>query len=118
VDTGAGALKPTHLPESDALCLWLARSPVQDNHPRPLLFPASLGDNVLIAHENDLLEAVFQRLTQAGISGCPVVDSDGVYVSQVDTLDIVFFLCNLFKARQQATLTYRDMTSQCVYLFW
>ena len=93
------ALEPAHLPEADALCLWLARSPVQNNHPRPLLFPASLGDNVLIAHENDLLETVFLRLTEAGFLGCPVVDSDGVYVSQVDILDIVFFVCNLFKAR-------------------
>jgi hypothetical protein len=99
-DIDGAALLSKHLPECDSLCLWLARAPVQNNHPRPLQFSAYQGDNVLVAHENELLDTVFKMLTTEGITGCPVVDADGVYVDQVDVLDIVFFVCDLFKSRQ------------------
>jgi hypothetical protein len=73
---------------------------VQSNHPRALVFPNAWDETVLMAGENEFLANVFQRLTYEGFMGCPVVDSNGVYLNQVDMLDIVFFVCRLFKARQ------------------
>lgn len=86
--------------DSDSLCLWLARAPVQSNHPRALAFPNAWEERVLVTGEGELLTNVFQRLTNEGFMGCPVVDSIGVYINQIEMLDIVFFVCRLFKARQ------------------
>jgi CBS-domain-containing membrane protein len=51
-----------------------------------------------VVGEDELIANVFQRLTYESFMGCPVVDSNGVYLNQVDMLDIVFFVCRLFKA--------------------
>ena len=91
--------------DSDSLCLWLVRAPVQSNHPRALVFPNAWDETVLVAGEDELITDVFQRLTYESFMGCPVVDSNGVYLNQVDMLDIVFFVCRLFRARQYTATT-------------
>ena len=91
------------LPECDALCLWLARLPIQNNHPRTLLFPKAWDDSVRLVQSDELLVSVFERLTEDGFLGCPVVDVDNMYLSQVDVLDILCYICSLFKARQHTT---------------
>ena len=88
------------LPECDALCLWLARFPIQNNHPRTLLLPKAWDETVRLVYGDELLVSVFERLTKDGFLGCPVVDVDGAYQNQVDILDILFYVCSLFKARQ------------------
>jgi hypothetical protein len=88
------------LPEFDALCLWLARFPIQNNQPRTLMLPKRGDESVLLVRSDDLLVNVFERLTEDGFLGCPVVDVDKQYLGQVDILDIVFYVCSLFKARQ------------------
>lgn len=94
------AVDVVRLPECDALCLWLARFPIQNNHPRTLLYPKAWDDSVRLVHNDELLVDVFERLIGDGFLGCPVVDIDNVYLNQVDILDILFYVCSLFKARQ------------------
>jgi CBS domain-containing protein len=53
-----------------------------------------------VVGDDEWLGTVFKRLTCESFMGCPVVDSNGVYINQVDMLDIVFFVCRLFKSRQ------------------
>ena len=91
------------MPECDALCLWLARYPIQDNNPRAWVYPKAWYDGVLAVRGDELLVDVFKRLTDDGFLGCPVVDVDKVYLDQIDILDIVFYVCHLFKARQLTT---------------
>ena len=90
------------LPECDALFLWLARLPIhiQNNQPRTFLLPKAWDDTVRVVHDDELLVSVFERLTQDGFSGCPVVDVSRTYLTRVDILDIFFYVCSLFKARQ------------------
>jgi hypothetical protein len=92
------------LPECDALCLWLARYPIQDNHPRAWVHPKAWYDGVLAIRGDELLVDVFKNLTDDGFLGCPVVDLDNMYLNQVDVLDILFYVCHLFKTRQLAAL--------------
>jgi len=83
------------------MCIWLARLPVENHHPRPLLHPGQLdigNDCILVVREDELLMTTCQRLTANSILGCPVVDFNGVYVNQIDMLDLVVFLCKLFRA--------------------
>jgi hypothetical protein len=94
------AVPAVRLPECDALCLWLARFPIQNSHPRALVFPKAWDESVLVVRSDELLVNVFERLTEDGFLGCPVVDVDNVYRNQVDILDILFYVCSLFKARQ------------------
>jgi hypothetical protein len=93
-------LEAVRLPECDTLCLWLARFPIQNNHPRTLIFPRAWNESVLLVGNDELLVNVFERLTEDGFLGCPVADVDNVYLNQVDILDILFYVCSLFKARQ------------------
>ena len=86
--------------DSNSLCLWLARTSVQSNQPHSLAFPNAWDETLLLVGEDELIVDVFKRLTLESFTGCPVVDSLGVYINQVDMLDIVFFVCRLFKARQ------------------
>jgi hypothetical protein len=72
---------------------------VQSNHPRSLAFPG-WDETILVGGEDELIATLFQRLTNESVLGCPVVDASGIYINQVDLLDIVFFVCRLFKARQ------------------
>jgi CBS domain-containing protein len=102
VATGAAL----QLPECDALCLWLARFPIQNNLPRTLVFSSVRDDPVFVVHSDELLVSVFGRLNQEGFLGCPVVDIDNMYRNQVDILDILFYVCNLFKARQPTAATH------------
>ena len=64
------------------------------------MFPKTWHESVLLVHSDELLVNVFERLTEDGFLGCPVVDVDNVYLNQVDILDILFYVCSLFKARQ------------------
>jgi len=87
--------------ETDALCSWLARFPVQNNTPRPLVPRVVLEsgvNGVMVVAQDDLVVRAFRSLTAGGFLGCPVVDAFGVYVDQLDLLDLVFFVCRLFKA--------------------
>jgi hypothetical protein len=86
--------------DSDFLGLLLLRAPVQSNHPRSLAFPNAWDETLLMVGEDEFIADVFQRLTIESFLGCPVVDANGVYINQVDMLDIVLFVCRLFRARQ------------------
>ena len=59
------------LPECDALCLWLARFPIQNNLPRSLVFPSVWDDEVFVVHGDELLVSLFGRLNQEGLPGLP-----------------------------------------------
>jgi hypothetical protein len=92
------------LRETDALCCWLARLPVENNRPRPVV-PGVVADSavngVVVVGQEQLVAAAFATLTAGGFLGCPVVDAFGVYIDQLDLLDLVLFLCKLFRARQR-----------------
>ena len=93
-------------PELEDFCLWLARLPVEYNHPRPLKLPhtpngAAAAGSVLTVRETDRIAVVFDRLVSECFLGCPVLDADGRYRDQVDVLALVWFVCEMFKARQQ-----------------
>ena len=53
---------------------------------------------VFVAKEDQLLVDVFRRLASQRSQGCPVVDVHGEYVDQIDALELVFFVCELFRA--------------------
>ena len=59
-------------PELEDFCLWLARLPVEYNHPRPLKLPhtpngAAAAGSVLTVRETDGIAVVFDRLVSEGL---------------------------------------------------
>lgn len=61
--------------ESDDLLHWLARFPIDSNHPRPLIGKArreTVGD-VLTINQSDKITNVFRSLVAQGFLGAPIV---------------------------------------------
>ena len=87
------------------LCAWLAQVAVEYHRPRSLALHGHVdtscsSSDVYTVREDDALFPCFARLLAEGVQGCAVVDESGRYVDQIDVLEILFFVCELFKASQ------------------
>jgi len=97
--------------ESDALLGWLARLPVECNHPRslinskdPQLTIHRSGDVMVLPITDKLIDA-FKKLVTEGFSSAPVIDNNNQYIGFIDLLDIAWYCVQKFGAwREQEKL--------------
>jgi hypothetical protein len=103
------------VPGTDSLCLWLAHSAVERNHPRRPIYSTLEGglgaDQILVVYGDERAFSAFERLTADGIRGCPVLDGADLYVDQIDLLDLLVFICDKFALSQHTAPN--SLASQC-----
>jgi CBS domain-containing protein len=89
------------IPEANDVLMWLARFPVERNHPRstaPNVAPLWKSDEAMVAHTFNTVSEVFGRLISEGFLGCPVIDDRDEFYGMVDMLDLVSHALTSFDA--------------------
>lgn len=96
------ALSKSEIPyEGDQLLQWLARFPIDHNHPRPITHRVPVhvaGTEVMTLSSEEKLHKAFMKLTVEGFMGAPVLDAQERYIGYLELNDIVTHVCDVFRA--------------------